>query len=265
MIKLAVLGATGRMGECTLALAGSDGRFQVTAALTRSDDPRLGEQVLIGHSAVKVSDTTNAAFDVLVDFSMPAGTMQWLDHCRSTGSAMVVGPTGYSDEQLDRITAAAKRIPILRASNFSIGINLLLDLAGKVAGRLGDTFDIEIVEHHHKHKIDAPSGTALALANAIVEATGRDPQRDISCGRQGRTGPRPPRQIGVHSVRMGSIVGRHEVNFSSLEETITLTHTAHSRNAFARGALEAAVWIHGQVPGMYQMGDVLSARPSARH
>ena len=256
MIKLALLGATGRMGTRVLNLLADDPRFQVVAALTRSNDSRLGDRIQVGAATVTMADETRTPFDVLLDFSVPQGTMRWLEHCQRGGSAMVIGATGHSDEQLDRITATAGRIAILKASNFSIGINLLLALAGDVGRRLGDDFDIEIIEHHHSQKIDAPSGTAIALTDAIVEATGRDRENDVIYGRQGQAGRRPPRQIGLHAVRMGSLVGRHEIHYSSSDETVTLLHTAHSRDAFARGALQAAAWIASRPPNMYTMRDV---------
>ena len=259
MIKLALLGAAGRMGRRTLALLPEDNRFELVAALTQPDDPQLGRDVPVGPNTVPLVAATDAAFDVLLDFSIPEGTMQWLEHCERTGSAMVIGPTGYSDSQTTRIRATAACIPILQAANFSIGINLLLETVGQVAQRLGNAYDIEIVEQHHNEKADAPSGTALALADAIVEATGRDRERDIVLGRAGRTGGRPARQIGIHALRMGSLVGRHEIHYSGPDETMTLSHTAHSRDVFVRGALQAAAWIHGKPPGMYRMRDVLSA------
>jgi 4-hydroxy-tetrahydrodipicolinate reductase len=258
MIRLALLGATGRMGRRTLALLPEDNRFELSAALTRLDDPQLGQEIQPGAKSVTLTASTQTPFDVLLDFSIPAGTMQWLEHCEQSGSAMVIGATGYTDAQSARIEKAAARIPILKASNFGIGINLLLRMIGRMAQSLGDGYDIEIIEHHHKNKVDAPSGTAIALAEAIVESTGRDRKRDVVFGRAGNTGERPPRQIGIHAIRMGALVSRHEVYFGGPEETITLTHTAHSRDVFVRGALQAAAWIHGKPTGMYRMTDVIS-------
>ena len=259
MVKLAVLGATGRMGTRVLALAAESQRFEVVAALTCRDDERLGDSIAVGRRRLPVADTTDAAFDVLIDFSVPAGTMSWLNHCRNAKSAMVIGPTGYDEEQLERIASAATEIPIVQAANFSIGINTLLGLVGELARKLGDAYDIEIIEHHHNRKVDAPSGTASALCDAIVESTGRERDADVIYGRRGQTGARPRRQIGVHAVRMGDVVGRHEIHFSGPGETITLSHTAHSRDTFAQGALEAAAWIAAKPAGLYSMGDVLAA------
>ncbi len=259
MIRLALLGATGRMGRRTLALLPEYNRFELTTALTRPDDPQLGHKVHAGSKSVTLAASTETPFDVLLDFSIPAGTMPWLEHCEGAGAAMVIGATGYTDAQSGRIENAAKRIPILKAANFSIGVNLMLEMVGQIAQRLGDEFDTEIIEHHHRKKVDAPSGTAIALADAIIEATGRDRERDVVFGRAGQTGERPACQIGIHAIRMGALVSRHEVHFGGPEESITLSHTAHSRDVFVRGALHAVAWIHGKPPGLYRMRDVVSA------
>jgi len=259
MIRLALLGATGRMGTRVRSLLPEDSRFELVAALTASDDPRVGETVAIGARRVTLSDDTDSAFDVLVDFSRPGGTVSWLDQCQRLGACVVSGVTGHTEEQLTRISDAAGRVAVLHASNFSIGVNVMLSLVGGIARRLGDAYEIEIVEKHHSKKIDAPSGTAYSMIDAIADATGRDRRADVTYGRCGAIGPRPPRQIGVHALRMGDVVGGHTVHFSGPGETITVQHVAHSRDAFARGALEAAAWIHGKPPGMYTMNDVFSA------
>ena len=260
MIKLALLGATGRMGTRVLHLLADDKRFQLVAALTSSSDPRFGEQIPIADRALTVADTCDAPFDVLLDFSVPAGTMTWLEQCQSAGAAMVIGPTGHTNDELQRIKAAASSIAILKANNFSVGINLLLSLVGEVAKRLGNAYDIEIIEHHHNKKVDAPSGTALTLLEALLEATGRNQSEHVIHGREGQTGAKPDRQIGVHAVRSGDVVGRHEIIFGGIGESITITHEAHSRDTFAKGALEAAAWIHDKPPGLYTMKDVLAGR-----
>lgn len=269
MIKLALLGATGRMGASVLSLLPDEPRFELTAALTTSDDPRFGQVMgappLLGvgdggvaGASVRATDTTNAPFDVLIDFSAPAGTMHWLDQCLTRKAAMVIGATGHSKDQLDHIAAAARTIPILKATNFSLGVNLLLSMVADAARRLGDAYDIEIIEHHHNQKVDAPSGTALSLLDEIVRATNRNPDTDVVFGRSGRTGVRPQRQIGVHAVRMGGAIGHHEVHFASSGETLTLQHTAHARDAFAQGALQAAAWLPSQPPALYSMRDLLT-------
>ncbi|NOT00855.1 MAG: 4-hydroxy-tetrahydrodipicolinate reductase [Phycisphaerales bacterium] len=264
MIRLALLGATGRMGTRVLELLKADERFALVAALTSGGDARLGEAVVAGTQTVTIADRCDAAFDVLVDFSVPAGTMQWLDRCVERRAAMVIGATGYTAEQMARIDRAAERIAILQSSNFSVGVALLRSLVKETTRTIGAKSDIEIIEHHHNQKVDAPSGTANTLTEDIGETLGRDVERDVVHGRTGDVGPRPQGQIGVHSVRMGSIVGRHEVHFATVDETITLIHSAHSRDVFARGALDAAAWIAGRGPGRYTMDDMLSARASPR-
>ncbi len=258
MIRLALLGATGRMGTRVLDLLADDDRFQLVAALTTPDDPRLGEQIRVADRSLTVTDACDAPIDVLLDFSVPAGTMSWLDRCQSACTAMVIGPTGHTEDELQRIEAAASSIAILKATNFSVGINLLLSLVGDVANRLGDAYDVEIIEHHHNKKVDAPSGTAVSLLDALIEATGRDRERDPIFGRKGNTETRPKTQIGVHAIRMGDTVGHHEVHFAGPGETISIQHTAHSRDTFARGALEAAAWIDTKPPGRYTMENVLT-------
>jgi len=194
---------------------------------------------------------------VLIDFSSPAGTAHWLEHCITYRRAIIIGTTGHTPEQLARIEAATSSIPVLKASNMSVGVNLLFKLAAQVAAVLGDDYDVEIVEAHHRFKADAPSGTAITLRDAIIQATGRDPDEDVVYGRHGNTGQRPQRQIGVHALRLGDTVGEHEIHFGNLGETITLKHSAHTRDTFVQGALRAAAWLAGKPAGRYDMHDVL--------
>ena len=242
MIRLAVAGAVGRTGSRVVELAGRDDRFEVVAALTVAGCSEIGKPIRADGCDVVVSDRLEAACDVLIDFSLPVGTMAWLEVCKQRSIAMVIGATGHTSEQLAVIHEAEKQIPIVRASNFSVGIQALMGLVGKLAVELGEAYDVEIVETHHKNKIDAPSGTALSLADEIARATGRT-RDDVIFGREGKTGERPTRQIGVHAVRMGEVVGEHEIHFSGPGETITLRHRAHSRDAFAAGALRVAAQV----------------------
>ncbi len=260
MIKLALLGATGRMGTRIIDCLTGDDRFQTVALLTGSDDPRLGQSISVQGETLTVSDTCDTPFDALIDFSVPSGTMTWLDHCRSNSSAIIIGATGHTPAQLETIESAATDIPILKASNFSVGVNLLIELVAQVAQQLGPDYDIEIVEHHHNQKIDATSGTAVSLLDAVCNATDRSPDTQAVHGRQGQAGKRPKGQIGVHAVRMGTVVGHHEVHFGGTGETITLQHTAISRDTFAKGAIEAAAWLTGKPSGRYAMTDVLASR-----
>jgi len=258
MIRLAVAGAAGRMGRCVLELAAHDTRFEVAAGIDRS------------------AQRTLPACDVLIDFTSAAGTMEWLKTCESRRLPMVIGATGHDDAQLARIAQASHNIPIVKAANFSVGIQAVLNVLRKIASELGDEYDVEVVEPHHRHKIDAPSGTAKAMVEQILAARTirtrsasdgpcMDPlagARDsdsasVIYGRQGKVGERPKGEIGVHAVRMGEVLGQHEIHFSGPGETITVRHTAHSRETFAAGALQAAAWIIGKPPGMYSMRNVL--------
>lgn len=264
MVRIAVAGAAGRMGSRILALAWNDSRFEVAAALEKTGHAEIGsdagERAGLGRISLPIQDRTQTAFDVLIDFSLPEGTMHWLDYCLSLKRAIVIGTTGHTPEQLARIEAAAATIPVLKAANMSVGVNLLLKVAAQVAAALGNDYDIEIVESHHRFKVDAPSGTAVALRDAVVDATNRDAGKDVVYGRHGQTGKRPPRQIGMHALRMGDTVGEHEVHFGSLGETITLKHSAHTRDTFVQGALRATEWLAGKPAGRYDMQDVLGMR-----
>lgn len=241
MIRLVVAGALGRMGRTVIGCAERDPRFQVVARIDQG------------------GDRTIPACDVLVDFTNAPGTMEWLDVCTSRRTPLVIGATGHSEAQLARIAEAGRTIPIVKAANFSVGVNVLLALVAKVAAELGPDYDIEIVETHHRNKVDAPSGTALAISDALKPAQSRDHEGAVIFGRRGAAGVRPRGQIAIHAVRMGDIVGEHEVHFSGPGETVTIRHRAHSRETFAVGALRASAWIVGRDPGLYGMGDVLRA------
>jgi len=257
MIRLAVTGAAGRMGRRIIELARDRKNLQVVAALEAPGHPQLGRPAIGGEP--NLTQDCDVPFDVLVDFSLPAATENVLSLARNDAAAIVMGTTGHTPDQLAAIDQAAKHIPLLKAPNMSVGINLLLRLIGQVARALGADYDAEIVEAHHRFKADAPSGTAVALLDALCQATDRKPDRDAVFGRHGQTGQRPAGQIGVHAVRMGDVVGQHEVFFSTLGETVSLRHTAHTRDTFVQGALRAAEWVVGKPPGLYSMQDVLSA------
>jgi len=255
MIRLAIAGVKGRTGECVLRMALTDSRFEVVAALGPSDCPSIGTTIHAGDHQLVVADKLDLPCDVLVDFTVAAGTMAWLDVCLAKGISLVTGVTGHDEGQLADIHAASSRIPVVAASNFSIGIHAITGALRRLAAELGDGYDVEIVETHHRNKVDAPSGTALHLADAVADATGRTRDQMVF-GRHGMVGARPRGQIGVHAVRMGAIVGRHEIHFSGPGETVTLVHEAHSRDTFAAGALRAAAWVFGRPPGLYAMRDV---------
>ncbi len=266
MIRIAVAGAAGRMGMRIITLARQDERLALTAALEMEGHPLLGNDAGvtagIGPVNLPITPDTQADFDVLIDFSQPSGTMHWLSFCLNREKPILIGTTGHTTEQRAKINAAGKHIAVLHAANTSVGINLLLKLVAEVATALGDNYDIEITETHHRFKLDAPSGTALALRDAIVRATGRDAERDVVYGRHGKSETRPPRQIGIHALRVGDTIGEHEVHFGNLGETIVLRHSAHTRDTFVLGALRAAIWLAGKTAGRYGMNDVLE---SAQH
>lgn len=256
-VRIAVAGAFGRMGQRVLALAGDDARFRVVCVLAEPGDPHLGRDMRVGDASLVPETARSAACDVLIDFSAPSATVQHLNGCVRDGAAMVIGTTGHDASQLSAIESACARIPLIHASNFSLGVNLLLSLVGRVAQAVGEDFDIEVVEAHHRRKADAPSGTALSLVDEILRMTGRTREGDVVYGRRGQTGARPARQVGIHAVRMGDVVGEHEVFFAGPGETIVLKHSALSRDTFAAGALRAALWLAGRSPGRYTMAQVL--------
>ena len=262
-LKLAVLGATGRMGAAVLRLAQADDALEIAAALAAPDDPQLGVDAgdLAGGRALglPVASATDAEFDVLIDFSAPAAVARWAEECATRGAALVSGTTGMTPEQTAALQAAAERVPVVWAPNMSIGVNVLLRAVRDVARLLGDGWDIEIAEAHHRHKVDAPSGTARALYETVCDALGRDPAAVGVFGREGEVGARTANEIGVHALRMGSVVGEHAVHYASDQEIITLSHSAKTRDVFAAGALRAAKWTQGRPAGYYGMRDVLFA------
>jgi len=257
MIRLGVIGATGRTGRCVVEMAMHDDRFELVAALTKPGCQTIGSTLRVGDRSIVVAERLGVEVDVLIDFAVAAGTMAWLEVCHKRGIPMVTGATGHDEQQLARIEEVARSIPVLKASNFSLGIQALLGIVGPLAKALGESYDIELVESHHKRKVDAPSGTALTLVEEIARATGRSKDEDVVFGRHGHTGERPPGQVGVHAVRMGDGIGWHEVHFAGPGETVTVRHNVHSRDTFAAGALKAAAWIVGKPPGLYTMRDVL--------
>ena len=272
MIKLAVAGAAGRTGLSVLKLAARDQRFEIVAALTKLGCNSTGTSVRAGDRRIVITETLDGQCDVLVDFAVAAGTMAWLGVCKERHIPMVIGATGHNDQQLATIGEAAKHIPVLKATNFSLGIQAVMKVVGSLARELGESYDVEIVEAHHRFKVDAPSGTALTLVEAIWAARG-SPQHpallvkpalpgqaecgDIVFGRHGQVGERPAGQIGVHAIRMGDAIGQHEIHFSGPGETVTIRHSVHSRDTFAAGALRAAAWIVGKPAGLYGMADAV--------
>jgi len=266
-VRIAVAGAAGRMGRAIVQACTEREDAVVTAALERPGSPALGrdagEVAGIGRLGVTVAadlDAVAEAFDVLVDFTAPAATVAHVWRCRELGRRVVVGTTGLDGEQKRRIAEAARDIPVVLAPNMSVGVNLCFKLAEIAARVLGHDTDVEIVEAHHRHKVDAPSGTALRLGEIVAAALGRDLAECAVYGRQGHTGERDRRTIGFATIRGGDIVGEHTVLFAGSGERVEITHRASSRSIFARGAVRAAVWLAERGPGLYDMQDVLGLR-----
>jgi 4-hydroxy-tetrahydrodipicolinate reductase len=259
--ELVVSGAAGRMGRRILSLCIEAGEFDVIAAIERKDHPDIGKDAGllagVGSIGVKLDSSYPPDADVVIDFSLPVAADKTIDYCLENGAALVLGTTGLSSGQMAKIKAASAKIPVIYGTNMSVGMNVLFAMVGKVASMLGEDYDIEIVEQHHRFKKDSPSGSALTLAENICKSTGKDFPSCLVHGRSGKDSLRQEGTIGVHAVRAGDITGKHEVIFSTLGETLTLNHTAHSRDGFARGALRAAKWLIGKEPGLYSMADCL--------
>ena len=260
--KLVIIGAAGRMGRRILSLAAESGEFDIIAAIDRPGHPDIGKALSLespsGPIEVAMTDTyPTAAADVAIDFSQPEAVDETIDYCLENDVALVSGTTGLSEQQQDKLKSAAGKIPVIYGTNMSVGMNVLFALVGKAASMLGDEYDIEIVEQHHRFKKDAPSGSALTLAENICQATERGFPEAIVHGRCGKEALRQKGTIGMHAVRAGDITGVHSVIFGTLGETVTLNHTANSRDTFVRGALRAAKWLVGKKPASYSMADVL--------
>ncbi len=264
MLSVTITGSGGRMGRALIeALAVSD-QARLHGAVDRGGSDLIGldagEFAGVGLAGVRIHDDLALVLpgsDAVIDFTRPEAMLHYLPLCVAAGVPMVIGTTGFSAEQRAMIETAATHIPVVLAANFSVGVNLCLKLLDTAARVLNDDFDVEIIEAHHRHKVDAPSGTALALGQAVAHASGRDLQTCAVYGREGITGERDSATIGFATVRGGDIVGDHTVLFAGVGERIEITHKASSRATFARGAVQAARWVKGREPGMYDMQDVL--------
>ncbi len=265
-LKTVIAGVSGRMGRALLEAVAADPACALHGALDRAGSQTLGQDAGIyagGKSGVAITEQAAMALtgaDVLVDFTRPEATCAYLDACRQAGANIIIGTTGFDAAGKAAIEAAAKEIGIVFAPNFSVGVNLLMKLSEMAARVLAEGYDIEIIEAHHRHKVDAPSGTALGLGQAVAGALGRDLKACAVYGREGVTGERRPDTIGFATVRGGDIVGDHTLLFAGVGERVELTHKASSRATFAQGALRAAKWLQGRGPGLYDMRDVLSLK-----
>ncbi len=264
MIRVAVVGASGRMGLCLIKAVDLSEHMTINATISRPESSAIGKDVgnmtgiqnldlkVVGDMA-----TVTDQFDVLIDFTRPEATMEYLEICRQAKKQIIIGTTGFSIEQKQIINNVAKDIAIVLAPNMSVGVNLSLKLLEMTARVMGDYTDIEIIEAHHRNKVDAPSGTALRMGEVIAETLGRDLKDCAIYGREGNTGIRDTKTIGFSTIRAGDIVGEHTVMFADEGERVEITHKATSRMTFANGAVRAAVWLQGKQQGMFDMQDVL--------
>lgn len=267
MTRIAITGAAGRMGRTLIEATHQADGVQLSAAIERPGSSVIGvdagELAGVGKLNVHVSDDLASVvddFDVLIDFTRPEVTEANMAVCDAAGKSMVIGTTGFNDVQKEKISALSKKVGVVFAPNMSVGVNLcfkLLDIAARV---MGDYTDIEVIEAHHRHKVDAPSGTALRMGEVVAEALGRDLKDCAVYGREGNTGERDRHTIGFETIRAGDIVGEHTVMFADIGERVEITHKASSRMTFANGAVRAAGWITQHQSGLFDMQDVLGLR-----
>jgi 4-hydroxy-tetrahydrodipicolinate reductase len=263
MTKVVIAGCSGRMGQALIEAVLLDQELTLHAALDRADSPMIGRDagetfgkqtgvLITGNLAQALSGA-----DVLVDFTRPEPSLAYLAACQAANVGMVIGTTGFTTAQKEIIQQAAKEIPIVFAPNMSVGVNLLINLVQSAAKVLHEGYDVEIIEAHHRHKVDAPSGTALRLGEAAAQALNRNLDECAIYGREGVTGERNPQTIGFATIRGGDVVGDHTVLFAGIGERVELTHKASSRATFALGALRAAKYLKNQTSGLFDMQDVL--------
>jgi 4-hydroxy-tetrahydrodipicolinate reductase len=266
MLNVAVAGAGGRMGRMLIEAVLASGDCRLSGALDMPGSPALGQDAgAFAGRETGVAVTANlhaglAGADVLIDFTRPAGTLAHLAVCRELGVRAVVGTTGFTPDEKAQIAAHAQHVAAVFAANMSVGVNVMLRLLHQAALALGEAYDIEVVEAHHKHKVDAPSGTALAMGEVLARARGTDLVKDGVFTRHGHTGERVPGSIGFATVRGGDIVGEHTVLFCGTGERIEITHKSSSRANYADGSLRAARFLAGRAPGLYGMDDVLGLK-----
>ena len=258
-MRVVVAGASGKMGQTLIESVRADKSLLLAAALDVKGGPAIGKDI----GGVKVGSDIRraiAAGDVLIDFTRPAGTIEHLAVCARLGKPIVIGTTGFSDPLKHAILQAGRKIPIAMSPNFAVGVNAVFKLAEVAAGILGDDYDVEIIEAHHRHKVDAPSGTALKLGEIIASSLKRDLTKEAKHGREGDSGTRPVKQIGFHAIRGGDIVGEHSVIFAGTGERVEVTVRSQSRMTYALGALRAVKFLRGKRPGLYGMDDVLGLK-----
>ncbi len=265
MINIAIVGAAGRMGKTLIEACNESDNLNSTVATEYPESTLIGadagELAGIGKTGVSIAGSLDDAeqdFDVLIDFTRPEPCLQHLEWCKQHHKKIIIGTTGFNNEEKQQIEEASKTIAIMHAPNMSVGVNLTLKLLDMAARVLGDDVDIEIIEAHHRHKVDAPSGTALIMGEVVANATGRDLNDCAVYTREGHTGERDRKAIGFATIRAGDIVGEHTVMFAGVGERVEITHKATSRMNFAKGAMRAADWIANKDTGLYGMQDVLN-------
>jgi len=264
VVRIAVTGAAGRMGKMLIEAVSLSSEVELAAAIVLPHESVVGvdagELAGVGANGVMVvGDLAKVIddFDVLIDFTAPSATLANAKLCVANGKGMVIGTTGFTVEEEESLLSSKSSIALCKAANFSTGVNVCLDLLKKAAQTLGDDYDVEIYEAHHRHKVDAPSGTALAMGQSVADGLNRDLRSVAVYGREGQTGARNKETIGFATVRGGDVVGDHTVMFLGEGERVEITHKASSRMSFARGAVRAASWIGDKDPGLYEMRDVL--------
>lgn len=267
MIKVAIMGAGGRMGRTLIQAVQDNPDVQLATGIVEPGSSLvgvdLGELAGLGKLNVHAADSLDSVvkdFDLLIDFTTPAVTLKSAAFCSAHGKALVVGTTGLNDDEKAELARAAEKIPLVFAPNMSVGVNVCFRLLELAAAALGDDYDVEIVEAHHRHKVDAPSGTALGMGEAVARALGRNLKEVAVYGREGQTGARKRETIGFATMRVGDVVGDHTVVFGTEGERVEITHKASSRMTFARGAVRAAGWLQGRSVGLYDMQDVLDLK-----
>ncbi len=267
MIKIGIIGAAGRMGQTLIKACLDTEGVELAAAVEHKDSPTVGKDAgeVAGLSRCGLTVGSDIAamigqLDALIDFTRPEATLANLELCRQHRKHLVIGTTGFTAEQKALIDLAAEEIALVMAPNFSVGVNLSLKLLEMAARVMGDYTDIEIIEAHHRHKVDAPSGTALRMGEVVAKALGRDLKDCAIYGREGITGERERKTIGFSTIRAGDVVGEHTVMFADVGERVEITHKASSRMTFANGAVRAALWVNGKDKGLFDMQDVLGLK-----
>lgn len=264
MIRIAVIGAAGRMGKTNIEAISQAEGVVLGAAIVEPSSSLLGvdagEMAGVGRNNVVVKGSLAEAkddFDLLIDFTSPETTLLNLAFCADHGKSIVIGTTGLTDDQRQQLNSYGDKLPMVFASNMSVGVNVCFKLLHMAAQALGDDYDVEVLEAHHRHKVDSPSGTALSMGEVLADALGRDLKECAVYGREGQTGARPQKEIGFATVRAGDVVGDHTVLFGTEGERVEITHKASSRMTFAKGAVRAAKWLGEKPSGLYNMQDVL--------